>query len=353
MKNISFNYLASLFVLVFVSFTFTQCEKDLATSAELDIRGLEKAVRNNGEVQKNPNNGPSDDLCNCLFDNYEKEDISSSEETALLFMIEEEKLARDVYDYLYELWDYKIFDNISNSEQRHMNAIACLIEKYELDNPIGDDVPGVFTNQQLADLYTTLTDKGKTSLEEAFIVGATIEDLDIADLIAHLANDVIDNNDIKAVFGELTKGSRNHLRAFIKNLNKVEVSYEAVYITEELFQEIINSDRERGSEMCEGALECEKKRNQQAKGNGNCDGDGNGRKGNGQGNGTCDGTGSGQQGNGNGQGSGTCDGTGTDQQGSNNQGNNNGQGNNGSGNNNNGNNQGNGNNSGNGNGQGN
>jgi hypothetical protein len=46
--------------------------------------------------------------------------LSPQEAESLLFMREEEKLARDVYITLYEQWNNQVFANISNSEQRHM-----------------------------------------------------------------------------------------------------------------------------------------------------------------------------------------------------------------------------------------
>ncbi len=48
---------------------------------------------------------------------------TNSDTAGLLYMREEEKLARDVYDYLYEKWNAIIFDNISNSEQIHMDRV--------------------------------------------------------------------------------------------------------------------------------------------------------------------------------------------------------------------------------------
>ncbi len=42
----------------------------------------------------------------------------------LIFMREEEKMARDVYRVLGEQWGVDVFNNISQSKQKHMNAIA-------------------------------------------------------------------------------------------------------------------------------------------------------------------------------------------------------------------------------------
>ncbi len=54
--------------------------------------------------------------------------LTSAEMEGILFMREEEKLARDVYLYLYEIYPLRPFLNISKSEQAHMDAIKYLID---------------------------------------------------------------------------------------------------------------------------------------------------------------------------------------------------------------------------------
>jgi hypothetical protein len=49
--------------------------------------------------------------------------LSKQEEEAILYMREEEKLARDVYDFLYARWSVNPFGNIRRSEQRHMDIV--------------------------------------------------------------------------------------------------------------------------------------------------------------------------------------------------------------------------------------
>lgn len=137
---------------------------------------------------------------------------SDDEIEALTFMVEEEKLARDVYNTLYEIWGIPAFTNIAKAEQNHMDAIITLINKYGLENPVDGLDIGIFVNQDLQTLYNNLIDAGQESQEQALLVGATIEDVDIFDLINELL--IVDNEDITKVFENLLKGSGNHLRAF-------------------------------------------------------------------------------------------------------------------------------------------
>jgi len=172
-------------------------------------------------------------------------DLSTTEASALVFMREEEKLARDVYQLLYTQWGQKVFSNIAASEQRHMDAVALLLTRYNLPDPAAATGTGVFQDPHVQELFNALMAQGQTSLSAALTVGATIEDLDIQDLQTRIA--ATDNADIALVFNELMKGSRNHMRAFISQLTKQGVTYTPQYITQAEFDAIINSPTETGA----------------------------------------------------------------------------------------------------------
>lgn len=142
--------------------------------------------------------------------------LTEVEEQHIVYMREEEKLARDVYLTLYELWGAEIFANISESEQRHMDAVKNLITRYGLVDPVIDDAVGVFTNPVFVDLYDELVTSGEVSLEEALKIGVRIEEHDIADL--ELALQETSMRAVKRVFQNLLNGSYNHLSAFERNI---------------------------------------------------------------------------------------------------------------------------------------
>ena len=76
--------------------------------------------------------------------------LTDKEIEHITYIREEEKLARDVYLTLYEEYEAPIFANISESEQRHMDAIKRLIDKHGLEDPVEDDTVGKFTNPVLS-----------------------------------------------------------------------------------------------------------------------------------------------------------------------------------------------------------
>jgi hypothetical protein len=168
------------------------------------------------------------------------EDLSDAEKEGLVFMREEEKLARDVYKNMFHKYSLKIFNNISASEQTHMNAIKQILDKYGVSDPVENDLTGTFLNQELQTIYNVLVLKGSESVIEALNVGAIIEEVDIIDLQKELNSPEVDNEDIKFVYNNLLKGSANHLRAFVKNLKVRGVSYSPQYLDPETFTKIIN-----------------------------------------------------------------------------------------------------------------
>ena len=143
-------------------------------------------------------------------------ELSDSEINDLAYMREEEKLARDVYLYLYEQWDLPIFNNIAMSEQQHTDAVEALLIKYDVEDPAVTTAQGEFANPELQKLYDDLIEMGSKSRTDALEVGVLIEETDIADLNAAINNTT--HADIEIVYSSLLSGSKNHLNAFNKQL---------------------------------------------------------------------------------------------------------------------------------------
>jgi hypothetical protein len=266
-----------------------------------------------------------------LFDEIEPVPLTDADTADVLFLREEEKLARDVYLTLAERWQLPIFANIARAEQRHMDLVLLMLETYGLEDPVVDDAVGAFTDASLGSLFNELTAAGEVSLIEALFVGATIEDMDLADLLEITAN--TQNRHLALVAYNLAKGSRNHLRAFVKALAAQGETYTPQYLDQATFDAVLAGDVERqvwydadgepvpacgaavggfgmrrghgqgGQGSGEGAGECG--------GTGDCGaGPNGGHQGNGSGNGNGGGAGSGGNGSGNGSGSGSGSGDG-------------------------------------------
>ena len=167
--------------------------------------------------------------------------LSPAEIADLKFMREEEKLARDVYDELYEHNGMLIFARIGGSEQNHMDAMLNLLIKYKLNDPAAGNLRGEFENTTLDALYdnlvsdqsglVTILDEpetgGKVSRLAALYVGAWIEERDMLDIMAAISR--TNKTDIVRVYTNLLCGSRSHLRAFV---GQIGTGYEAQILLE-------------------------------------------------------------------------------------------------------------------------
>lgn len=165
--------------------------------------------------------------------------LNQQEKDAILYMREEEKLARDVYDSMYTKWDVNPFGNIRQSEQTHMDRMKSLITSYRLADPVtnNNDKHGVFTNTLLQIYYNELVTAGSISLTEALKAGAKIEELDIADLEERIKQ--TKQPDIISTYTFLKMASENHLRAFVRRLKMQGVNYEPVILNKIEFDKIM------------------------------------------------------------------------------------------------------------------
>ncbi len=137
---------------------------------------------------------------------------TTAQKLQLQYIVEEEKLARDVYLYLAENVTSSKFANIARSEQSHMDQISALLKTYNYFNPTTTRAPGVFRDKSLQALYNTLITQGSVDVAAAFQVGRDIENLDIKDLQVMLKSTM--PADMKLALDNLLKGSYNHLAAF-------------------------------------------------------------------------------------------------------------------------------------------
>ena len=143
--------------------------------------------------------------------------LTSKEKEALEYMYQEEKLAKDVYYVLGNMYpDLRVFHNIYKSETIHERSVANVLQHYNIPLPIRSDEIGQFENSELQNLYNELIAKGEKSKVDALEVGIMVEVTDVEDLDRYLEEAT--SPDVIALFKFLRAGSYNHYNAFNKNL---------------------------------------------------------------------------------------------------------------------------------------
>lgn len=220
---------AVMIIALALSITLPGCSKDVPSpAADQNVLPVKEAILT-GSGLVVPVSCP---------DSLPWQQLSEAETAALLHMRAEELVAHDVYLAFSALYPNPVFRNITKSENVHAEAIARLLTKYNLPDPEAGHVAGTFSDPHFQDLYNSLTATGSQSVLNAMVVGATIEDLDIFDLQNELL--VVDNTDIRFVFNNLLRGSKNHMRAFYANIVALGGTYTPQYITPAEFEAIIH-----------------------------------------------------------------------------------------------------------------
>jgi|PlaIllAssembly_1097288.scaffolds.fasta_scaffold664265_1 hypothetical protein len=162
--------------------------------------------------------------------------LTDDETNDLIFMREEEKLARDVYLTLYGIWETPVFANIATSEQQHMDAILGLLNTYKIPDPTVGKLVGEFVNDELQNLYDELVAKGAQSALDALMVGGIIEETDIEDIQSAMETTTVRN--IDKVYSNLLNGSYNHLRAFASNITAITGQ---PYVAQVVSQDVVDA----------------------------------------------------------------------------------------------------------------
>ena len=174
--------------------------------------------------------------------------LTVAETDTLLFVREEEKMARDVYLTLYSKWGQLIFQNIATrSEQQHMDTMKLLIDSLGLVDPVVSDAVGDFTNTTIDGLYDQLVARGSVSYAEALATGAFIEEFDINDLQEAISETMDGTNQLAVIqaYTNLMCGSRNHLRSFVNLIELNGVNYQAQVMPQATVDLIVDSPMEQ------------------------------------------------------------------------------------------------------------
>ncbi len=140
-------------------------------------------------------------------------ELTQDQKDTLLFIYQEEKVARDAYITLGNLYpNQSTFANIQLSEQEHIDSAQGLCEKYGVDiSNVDETNVGEYVVPVLQELYDTLVVQGANSELDGLKVGEYIEITDIDDLEhAQIGMPA----DVVRVFENLKAGSYNHLDAY-------------------------------------------------------------------------------------------------------------------------------------------
>ena len=220
------NKMVTLGVIGIAAITLAGCAPIVEDAAQIETTVVESLSEDqaetaeNGESTEAVESTDSATETNASVETHDSDDIGqlASEGTTvelLTYLIEEEKLAHDVYTVMYDLYGAKVFGNILQSESTHQDQVLGLLDAYGVEDPRSEEL-GVFNDPDLQALYDQLIAMGSQSAQDAYQVGVLIEEKDIADITDQLAT--ASDQDVVDVLERLRSGSENHLRAFNRQL---------------------------------------------------------------------------------------------------------------------------------------
>lgn len=143
----------------------------------------------------------------------------------ILFLINEEKFARDIYQFASEKYQMQVFTNKITSEENHRTLLSGLLQ----DAP---DIPtayGEFKDTLWLHAFMDFKARAAISLENAMLTGALIEEQDIFDLEKRklLTTDTA----VIRIYDILISASEQHLRSFLKSIEAGGTPYVPQYLS--------------------------------------------------------------------------------------------------------------------------
>ncbi|MBS1516956.1 MAG: DUF2202 domain-containing protein [Bacteroidetes bacterium] len=165
--------------------------------------------------------------------------VSEQDKKGLIYLLEEEKLAYDLYSEMYTKYNHRVFGNILQSEKMHQQHVKDLMDRLGISYEDAAVNTGEFRDKNLQVMYNNFLTAGGYSFTDALRAGAMIEENDIKDLRDHYAK--TDNESIRQLLECLDYASQNHLRAFVRNLEREDINYTPKVLSKEDFDLIISS----------------------------------------------------------------------------------------------------------------
>lgn len=176
--------------------------------------------------------------------------IDADEIEFIYALREDEKISRDLALSFAELYpNEQFFRRVANAGTTHIETIEALLDYYEIEYP-KLSARGLFSDEARQEHYDQLLEMGNTE-ENAYRAIAQLEEEDIV-AYSEVLND-ISNPNIEIVVSNLLRSSKNHLRAVVRQINRLGGEYRPLLLDEATYDKIVSSAPEKGDRYhCKG-----------------------------------------------------------------------------------------------------
>lgn len=149
--------------------------------------------------------------------------LGADEQRDLQRIREQRKLARDLYWDLAKHWGSLVLVRLGAAEQTHLNTLDTLLDHYGLSDPVAGHAVGESGDPKFQALHVQIVEVGHRSEMAASQAGLLVEEMSLSDLAAARAR--TRQPEIAAVYDDLLRNSRNHLRALFRQMQRFEGEY--------------------------------------------------------------------------------------------------------------------------------
>ncbi|UZR94137.1 DUF2202 domain-containing protein [Chondrinema litorale] len=166
--------------------------------------------------------------------------LSGAEKEGLVYTLEEARLAQNVNAYLHDKWQEATFEYVLNDETNNILKFQRFIKKQGGSDPLSYAVNGKFNIPSMQDEYNKYIKIGKNSLLSAYYVSMTLEEQNYLNMENRINESK--NTDLIKMYTNRLSSIGDHMRVLDKHMKKMDVAYEAQYMSQEKFEGILNPD---------------------------------------------------------------------------------------------------------------
>jgi hypothetical protein len=166
-------------------------------------------------------------------------DIKNSNEL-FLKLYNEERMAYDLYGEFYERWALSVFKKVQEREAKHVWCVERIMDNYGFTYNT-NVISGSYPDKEIQKIYDELTVKGCISDLAALEAAAYIKEKHISQLRERIRYQE-DEYIVKVIF-LMESAAQSHLRAFVKSIRLSGSDYSPVFLTDDEFRNIMDSDK--------------------------------------------------------------------------------------------------------------
>jgi hypothetical protein len=168
-------------------------------------------------------------------------DIKNNREL-FLKLYQEEKMAYDLYGEFYERWSLSVFNKVQQREAKHVWCVERIMDNYGFTYKANTKA-GSYPDKEIQKIYDEVTVNGCISDLAALEAAAFIKEKHIYELrewIRYQEDEYI----VKVIF-LMESAAQSHLRAFVNSIRLSGSDYRPVFLNEDEFSHIMDSDKNK------------------------------------------------------------------------------------------------------------